>query len=156
MLLNDTTFQNLHTSLGGASLNTTRLPSMWEIMIVLALFLAVVISFATVFNLPIQLALFISWFIVMALGVRLGYTYNQLQGAITRGISNGLEAILILLAVGTLIGTWIAGGVVPSLIYFGLEFINPTFFYLLHLSFALLPRFQQEHLGERLVQPESR
>ncbi len=130
MLLNDTTFQNLHTSLGGASLNTTRLPSMWEIMIVLALFLAVVISFATVFDLPIQLALFISWFIVMALGVRLGYTYNQLQGAITRGISNGLEAILILLAVGTLIGTWIAGGVVPSLIYFGLEFINPTFFLL--------------------------
>ncbi|MGB8273161.1 MAG: Na+/H+ antiporter NhaC, partial [Priestia megaterium] len=111
-------------------MNTTRLPSMWEIMIVLALFLAVVISFATVLDLPIQLALFISWFIVMALGVRLGYTYNQLQGAITRGISNGLEAILILLAVGTLIGTWIAGGVVPSLIYFGLEFINPTFFLL--------------------------
>ncbi|RBN38759.1 Na+/H+ antiporter NhaC, partial [Priestia megaterium] len=111
-------------------MNTTRLPAMWEIMIVLALFLAVVISFATVFDLPIQLALFISWFIVMALGVRLGYTYNQLQGAITRGISNGLEAILILLAVGMLIGTWIAGGVVPSLIYFGLEFINPTFFLL--------------------------
>ncbi len=77
------------------------------------------------FDLPIQLALFISWFLVIALGLRLGFRYQELQDAITKGISNGLEAILILVAVGALIGTWIAGGVVPTLIYYGLEFIHP-------------------------------
>jgi Na+:H+ antiporter, NhaC family len=111
-------------------LKTPRLPSIGEIMIVLLLFLAVVVSFALIFELPIQLALFISWFIVIALGIRLGYKYDFLQKAITKGIGNGLEAILILLAVGALIGTWISGGIVPSLIYYGLEFINPTFFLL--------------------------
>ena len=45
-------------------------------------------------------------------------------------ISNGLEAVLILVSVGALIGTWIAGGVVPTLIYYGLEFINPHVFLL--------------------------
>lgn len=53
-----------------------------------------------------------------------------MQDAITKGISNGLEAILILVAVGALIGTWIAGGVVPTLIYYGLEFIHPSIFLL--------------------------
>ena len=68
--------------------------------------------------------------LVIALGLRLGFRYQELQDAITKGISNGLEAILILVAVGALIGTWIAGGVVPTLIYYGLEFIHPSIFLL--------------------------
>ncbi|MGM0875610.1 MAG: Na+/H+ antiporter NhaC [Bacillota bacterium] len=107
-----------------------RLPSMLEIIFTLGLFLAIVFSFTAMFDLPIQLALFISWFIVILLGLRLGHRYKQLQEAITNGISNGLEAVLILVAVGALIGTWIAGGVVPTLIYYGLEFIHPSIFLL--------------------------
>ncbi|MGQ0513544.1 Na+/H+ antiporter NhaC family protein [Bacillus sp. D-CC] len=111
-------------------MKSVRLPSMLEIIVLLLLFLAVVFSFQTIFDLPIQLALFISWFLVIALGLRLGFRYQELQDAITKGISNGLEAILILVAVGALIGTWIAGGVVPTLIYYGLEFIHPSIFLL--------------------------
>lgn len=66
----------------------------------------------------------------MLLGIRLGYSYKDLQNAIVHGISNGLEAVLILVSVGALIGTWIAGGVVPTLIYYGLEFIHPSIFLL--------------------------
>ncbi|MEH6945627.1 Na+/H+ antiporter NhaC [Bacillus sp. JJ634] len=107
-----------------------RLPSILEIICTLGLFLVIVFSFTAFFDLPIQLALFISWFIVISLGLRLGFRYEELQKAITTGISNGLEAILILIAVGALIGTWIAGGVVPTLIYYGLEFIHPSIFLL--------------------------
>ncbi|MCY7798251.1 MULTISPECIES: Na+/H+ antiporter NhaC [Bacillus] len=111
-------------------MKTTRLPSMLEIICVLGAFLAIVCSFTVKFDLPIQLALFISWFLVILLGLRLGHRYEDLQKSITNGISNGLEAILILIAVGALIGTWIAGGVVPTLIYYGLEFIHPSIFLL--------------------------
>jgi len=107
-----------------------RLPSMLEIVCVLTLFLLIVFSFTSYFDLPIQLALFISWFLAIILGLRLGYRYQDLQGMITKGISNGLEAILILVSVGALIGTWIAGGVVPTLIYYGFEFIHPSIFLL--------------------------
>jgi len=103
---------------------------MLEIICVLGAFLAIVCSFTVKFDLPIQLALFISWFLVILLGLRLGHRYEDLQKSITNGISNGLEAILILIAVGALIGTWIAGGVVPTLIYYGLEFIHPSIFLL--------------------------
>ncbi|MCY7833808.1 malate-H+/Na+-lactate antiporter MleN [Bacillus spizizenii] len=107
-----------------------RLPTLFEIIIVLGSFLALVMSFTVFLDLPIQLALFISWFIAMILGIRLGYTYKDMQNAILNGISNGLEAVLILVSVGALIGTWIAGGIVPTLIYYGLEFIHPSIFLL--------------------------
>ncbi|ADP32946.1 Na+/H+ antiporter NhaC [Bacillus atrophaeus] len=107
-----------------------RLPTLFEIIIILGGFLALVLSFTVFLNLPIQLALFISWFLVIILGIRLGHTFQDLQKSVINGISNGLEAVLILVSVGALIGTWIAGGVVPTLIYYGLEFIHPSIFLL--------------------------
>lgn len=45
------------------------------------------------------------------------------------GITLSLGAILILLMVGALIGTWLLSGTVPTLIYYGLQVINPSWFY---------------------------
>ena len=43
-------------------------------------------------------------------------------------ISRSMQAMLILMMVGLLIGSWIPGGVIPSLIYYGLKVLNPTIF----------------------------
>ncbi|TDL32863.1 Na+/H+ antiporter NhaC [Jeotgalibacillus sp. S-D1] len=115
-----------------------RLPSLLEVCCVLMAFLAVVFSFTAVFDLPIQLALFVGWFIVIILGLKIGFTYDSLQESIIKGISNGLEAVIILMAVGALIGTWIAGGVVPTIIYYGLDFIHPSIFLLATLIICAL------------------
>lgn len=64
------------------------------------------------------------------LGMRLGYTYSELLDGITTTIKKGLPAILIVISVGALIGSWIAAGTVPMLIYFGLKVISPRFFLL--------------------------
>ncbi len=39
-----------------------------------------------------------------------------------------MEAVLVLITVGALIGTWIAGGIVPSIIYYGLTVMSPQIF----------------------------
>ncbi|MEA5142151.1 MAG: Na+/H+ antiporter NhaC [Oscillibacter sp.] len=44
------------------------------------------------------------------------------------GITQSLEAVLILLLIGTLIGVWIISGVVPAMIYYGLKLISPHLF----------------------------
>jgi len=49
------------------------------------------------------------------------------QGMLT-SISHALPAVLILMAVGLLIGVWIAAGVVPLLIYYGLHLLAPSYF----------------------------
>ncbi|WNK20422.1 Na+/H+ antiporter NhaC [Halomonas piscis] len=110
--------------------SAVRKPHILEVGVLLVCFLAIAFSFTGIFGLSIQLALFIALFMAILLGLRLGYTYDNLQEALKEGIFNGLEAVLILISVGALIGTWIAGGVVPSIIYYGLEFIHPSIFLL--------------------------
>ena len=68
-------------------------------------------------GIEIHLALFAAWFLAMAVGKRNGFSYQEMEHAVTKGIYDGMSAILILLAVGALVGTWISGGIVPSLIY---------------------------------------
>ncbi|ANS84879.1 Malate-2H(+)/Na(+)-lactate antiporter [Vibrio scophthalmi] len=107
-----------------------RLPSLTQVIVSLGLFLLMAFSFTAKFNLPIQLALYIGWFIIIVLGLRLGHKYKELEQAALNGISNGLGAVLILLAVGALVGTWISGGIVPTIIYYGLKAIHPSIFLL--------------------------
>lgn len=109
---------------------TPRLPSLIQVFISLGLFLLLAFSFTAKLDLPIQLALYIGWFIVMILGIKLGHQYKDLEKAALNGISNGLGAVLILLAVGALVGTWISGGIVPTIIYYGLKAIHPSIFLL--------------------------
>ncbi|GAK86541.1 malate-2H+/lactate-NA+ antiporter [Vibrio ponticus] len=109
---------------------TPRLPSLTQVIVSLGLFLLMAFSFTAQLNLPIQLALYIGWFIIITLGLRLGHKYKDLEQAALNGISNGLGAVLILLAVGALVGTWISGGIVPTIIYYGLKAIHPSIFLL--------------------------
>lgn len=78
---------------------------------------------------PNQIALLFSMGIAAIIGMRNGYTWEDIEQGIVKGISRSLGAILILLAVGSLIGTWMLAGTVPTLIYYGLDILNPTFFY---------------------------
>ena len=107
-----------------------RLPNLMQVILALGLFLLMAFSFTAQLNLPIQLALYIGWFIIIALGIHLGHQYKELEQAALGGISNGLGAVLILLAVGALVGTWISGGIVPTIIYYGLKAIHPSVFLL--------------------------
>lgn len=59
---------------------------------------------------------------------RLGFTWKELEEGILSTINMTMPSILILLVVGMLIGTWILSGVVPSMIYWGLNILSPGIF----------------------------
>ncbi|KXH80716.1 Na+/H+ antiporter NhaC [Sporosarcina sp. HYO08] len=107
-----------------------RLPNLGEVLFVLLGFGFIMILFIVKFEISIHLALLTTWFLIMLVGLKIGYKYVDMQQGILNGINDGLEAVLVLLSVGALIGTWIAGGVVPSLIYYGLAVIDPNIFLL--------------------------
>lgn len=75
-----------------------------------------------------QMALIFSATIAALVGIRLGYTWNQLQDGIVSSIKSALPAILILLLIGALAGTWMVSGIVPTMIFYGLKVLNPTIF----------------------------
>ena len=58
----------------------------------------------------------------------LGYSWEEVEKGIIDSIGSVMQAIIILAIIGMLIGTWIGGGVVPTLIYYGLQILSPTFF----------------------------
>jgi NhaC family Na+:H+ antiporter len=62
------------------------------------------------------------------IGKALGWSWRDLESSLTEGVSKALPAVFILIIIGTIIGTWISGGVIPTLIYYGLSFISPSLF----------------------------
>ncbi|MDQ8201965.1 Na+/H+ antiporter NhaC [Pelagicoccus sp. SDUM812003] len=60
--------------------------------------------------------------------LRLGHSWDDVLKACVNGISLAMPAILILMAVGILIGSWVASGVVPLLVSYGLNLLSPSFF----------------------------
>ena len=58
----------------------------------------------------------------------LGMSWPEIQTGMTKGIVAALPAILILIIVGLLIGVWIASGVVPVMIFYGLKILAPGYF----------------------------
>ena len=59
---------------------------------------------------------------------KLGFTWQELESGILETINTTMQSILILLVVGILIGTWIISGIVPSMIYWGLNLLSPSIF----------------------------
>ena len=54
--------------------------------------------------------------------------FDDMMGAVAHNIQSTAGAILILLMVGALAGTWLVSGIIPSMIYYGLQILNPTIF----------------------------
>lgn len=78
---------------------------------------------------PNQLALIVAATVAAGVGMWLGYPWKDLEAGIVHGISLALGAILILLIVGALIGSWILAGIVPTMIYYGLQLLTPAIFF---------------------------
>ncbi|WP_130860939.1 Na+/H+ antiporter NhaC [Bacilliculturomica massiliensis] len=60
--------------------------------------------------------------------IRLGFRWDDLMDSIRNGIQEIATTILIFGIIGMMIAAWIMGGIVPTLIYYGLKILNPQFF----------------------------
>ena len=58
----------------------------------------------------------------------LGCNWADLEDGILKTINMGMQAVMILMIIGMLIGAWIFGGIVPALIFYGLKVLSPSIF----------------------------
>ncbi|MDD3385388.1 MAG: Na+/H+ antiporter NhaC [Bacteroidales bacterium] len=75
-----------------------------------------------------QMALLLSAGVCSLLALRLGFRWNDLFDGMLNSIGAAMPAMLILLLIGSLAGTWLLSGVVPTLIYYGLLVLHPSIF----------------------------
>tara|TARA_B100000965_G_C19580864_1_gene753443 strand:- start:414 stop:1859 length:1446 start_codon:yes stop_codon:yes gene_type:complete len=75
-----------------------------------------------------QFILIVGASIATIIGIKNGILFKSMLEAISSNIKSITGAILILLFVGALSGTWLISGIIPSMIFYGLKIINPTIF----------------------------
>ena len=68
------------------------------------------------------------WVVLIPFGMFYGFKASELEDIAVKFTAKSLPAVFIMLSVGALIGTWIAAGTTPAVIYYGIKFINPKFF----------------------------
>ena len=78
---------------------------------------------------PNQIALVFCGLMAAGIAFKNGMEWEGIRQACVDGIASGLVAIMILLGVGALIGTWAMSGTISSMVYFGLKLLSPDFFY---------------------------
>jgi len=76
-----------------------------------------------------QISLLLGAGFAAIIGLKNGFSWSDIEAGIIKGISLSLTAVLILMAVGSLIGTWLLSGTVPTMIYYGLQILSPGYFY---------------------------
>lgn len=111
---------------GGRS---TRLPNKIEafipIIFLLSLMIAnYVLGWGQDPHIPVTLAAGIA----MIVGKLCGYNYKEMLAAALEAVNQSLEAIIIILLVGCLIGSFTASGTIPAVVYYGLKLLSPVIF----------------------------
>jgi len=99
--------------------------SLIPVLVIIVALAAAIIIYETDAHIPILIGAAVGAIIAVTM---LGYKWEEIENGIIASIGSVMQAIIILAIIGMLIGTWTAGGVVPTMIYYGLKILSPTFF----------------------------
>ncbi|MCZ6675004.1 MAG: Na+/H+ antiporter NhaC [Verrucomicrobia bacterium] len=77
---------------------------------------------------------------ILAIGqlVYLGFPWGEIQTSFINKLARAFPTILILFAIGMIIGSWIAAGTIPMLVYYGIKIINPDYLYVIAFVVAAI------------------
>lgn len=80
-------------------------------------------------NGPNQVALIVATMVAVLVARYRGHALDEVNEAAVASVSSGLGAIFILFAVGALIGTWALSGTLVAMVYYGMQALHPSYFY---------------------------
>ncbi|HAR4437593.1 TPA: Na+/H+ antiporter NhaC [Staphylococcus aureus] len=106
----------------------TRKPTFLESISTMIVMVIFVVTGFVFFDIPIQVLLIIASAYATWIAKRVGLTWQDLEKGIAERLNTAMPAILIILAVGIIVGSWMFSGTVPALIYYGLDLLNPSYF----------------------------
>lgn len=113
------------------SIKEKKKPSLFLSLIPFICLVVLMLVGVLVFESEPQISLIVAIGITAVIGKYLGYTWNDMEEAMIESNKMVMQANFIIMIVGCLIGAWMAGGVVPGMIYYGLKLFTPSIFLLL-------------------------
>lgn len=110
------------------NVKTIKRPTFIEALIPIT-FLIIIISVSILkFGADPQIPLLLATIVAVLLGFKLGYKWDDMEKGMISTINSSMQAILIQMIIGIIIGTWILAGIVPTMIYYGLQILSPAIF----------------------------
>ena len=107
--------------------SSSRLAS-WQAMTMLAVGIAIIFFGLMALKVNARIVLAVDGAIMCLMACAFGISYDSVQKGIKDTIASMLVAMLILLSVGILIGSWMASGTIPVMVYYGMQVITPALF----------------------------
>ena len=102
---------------------------MWQCLLVIAVMLALLIwEIVVAGDEEGHIALILAGTFAAVVAVLNGWKWSYLEQGILAAINRSMQAMLILAVVGLMLGSWVAGGVVPSMMFYGIKIIAPSIF----------------------------
>ena len=111
-----------------SSESETKPVHLWHALIPVAALIGLIALNLLIFGGEAHIPLVMATGVTVVVGLSLGHSWKSIEEGILSGIQIGMKAILILCVIGIMIGTWIAAGVVPFMIYYGLQILSPSIF----------------------------
>ncbi|HSR92105.1 MAG TPA: Na+/H+ antiporter NhaC [Gemmatimonadales bacterium] len=111
-----------------------REPSLFDAIVPLVTLAVLIAGSLLLFGLdaldgPIQTALILCSLTAALIVLKNGHTWEEIQQAGQASLASITSAIFILLAVGALIGVWNLSGTIPTLVYYGIQILSPSWYY---------------------------
>lgn len=107
---------------------TIKKPSLVVSMIPFVCLIIFMLCGVIMFDAAPQIPLIICCIITAIIGKLLGHKWDDMEESMIKTNAMAMQANFIIMIVGCLVGTWIAGGVVPGMIYYGLKLFTPSMF----------------------------
>ena len=105
-----------------------RKPYLWEALVPILGMAIIIVYSMLVLGLEPHIPIVLSTILAGFMAYRIGCSWDMIRDGILESNFRAMEALIIVMCVGMLIGSWVIGGIVPTMIYYGLDLISPKLF----------------------------
>lgn len=106
----------------------TRKPTLVEALIPIVFMVIALIVGIFIYGADPHIPLLLSAGVATIIAFRLGFKWTEIEQGMLDAVRLALQAVVILMVIGTIIGSWIASGIVPTMIFYGLDILSPSYF----------------------------
>ncbi|MDO5037792.1 MAG: Na+/H+ antiporter NhaC [Tissierellia bacterium] len=108
--------------------NREKLPKLWEALVPIVAMALILVYSMVVLGIDPHIPIVFATIIAGLMAYKTGCQWEDISDGMLSSVYRAIEALIIVMCVGMLIGSWVLSGVMPAMIYYGLDLISPRFF----------------------------
>lgn len=104
-------------------------PHLLQALLLLFFIIGILLLSVLHWKTPLHSAMLVALLATCLFALGMGYHWSEIQDMMLAGIGQASILLVLMPVIGMVVGTWIAGGIVPAMIYYGIKIINPEYFF---------------------------